>query len=532
MRTANTSASPLPTLGAMIAAAVGIVLIALPAGAQQDQAEPVEPATTQPVRATGPLLFVGPTKNAPYSFLDADGYPTGYDVEVMNAIAEKLARNVEIKLMPTEEVAAAVADGQADGVIGLGLARGQGNPQETWSLCGPTVTRNYRIAVSVDTDWLDDDANHHDLKGLRVVIGQADPVVGLFEGNRNVTLEFADSPTLACQQVHARRVRAFVADQNTIQYAARKLTDEKLRMIGKPFYRVESYGPAVPKDGEPLLAESTRDAIASLQREGALANLQNKWFAYEVNPRSYTRPIVTIAAAVLGAAILVGVVFVWLRTLRKTVTQRTRKLNAELEVLRKQLSDMQRARPADGEAAEEDGPIAEAAPFGPEPTDLADLIESCVDPIRQSVGRRTELTLEVSRDLPPALVDEKRVERMMVQLCNNACDAIDKHRETHPDTPRQIWISTRIAKPAEKPADVEDVDGGFVAISVRDPGCGIRPEMVQRIFHRGYTTKPNAAGRGLTYVYETVAEHGGWIDVESAVGRGATFSIFLPVART
>ena len=53
---------------------------------------------------------------------------------------------------------------------------------------------------------------------------------------------------------------------------------------------------------------------------------------------------------------------------------------------------------------------------------------------------------------------------------------------------------------------------------------------MQKIFEAGYTTKPNAAGHGLTFVYGTIAQHGGWIDVESAPGRGATFSLFLPAA--
>ena len=134
--------------------------------------------------------------------------------------------------------------------------------------------------------------------------------------------------------------------------------------------------------------------------------------------------------------------------------------------------------------------------------------------------------------MPPAKADPARVRRILTQLCLNARDAVNKYRLTHPGAPTDVWITTRRADPGEQPPDLADAAGDFLAISVRDAGCGIRKEMVQRIFHKGYTTRPNAAGYGLTYVYETIAKHGGWIDVESAVGRGATFSIFLPVAAT
>jgi signal transduction histidine kinase len=514
---------------AVVAAAL-LTALAATAWGQPGEAKPLSPPTTRP--STGPLLFVGAAINAPYSFHDGEGDPTGYDVDVMEAIAERLGRSVSVKLMTAEQMTAAIADGEADGVIGMGVARGREDPRERWSLCGPTTTRDYRIAVVAGSDGLTDDATHHSLSGLRVAVGRNDPVTELFAANHSVTLELTNTPTEACQRVYTRRVRAFVADQNTIQYGARLRKDSAIRMIGAKFYRVESYGPAVPVDGEPGLAASIAGAIAALEADGVLAGLRTKWFAHQVNPTSYARQIAIGASAIAGAALLACLVVIGRLVLRNSVAKRTRKLHAELEVLRKQVSDLKRdGRPAEMETADaEEAPIAETAPFEAAPTALNSLIESCVERIQKSVGRRIQVSLDLAADLPPALVDPLRVERMLLRLCANARDAIDKQRETHPETPQRIWIATRMADPAEKPANIDDTHDAFVAIAVRDNGCGIRKEMVQRIFHRGYTTKPNAAGRGLTYVYETIAEHGGWIDVESAAGRGAMFSVFLPVA--
>ena len=530
MRNQHTHRAPSTRIRLAVGAAALLMALASAAWAQPGGAEPVSPPTTRP--STGPLLFVGAAVNAPYSFHGNQGDPTGYDVDVMSAIAERLGRSISVKLMTGELMTAAIADGDADGAIGMGVARGREDPRRQWSLCGPTTTRDYRIAVAAGSDELADDATHHSLSGLRVAVGRNDPVTGLFAANHSVTLELTNTPTEACQRVYTRRVRAFVADQNTIQYGARLRKDSAIRMIGAQFYRVESYGPAVPVDGEPGLAASFRTAIAALEADGVLADLRTKWFAHQVNPTSYARQITIGASAIGGAALLVCLALIGRLMLRNGVAKRTRKLHAELEVLRKQVSDMKHGgRPTETETADaEEAPIAETAPFEAEPTALNPLIESCVERIQRSVGRRIRLSLDLAADLPPALVDEMRVERMLLRLCANARDAIDKQRETHPETPQRIWIATRRADPAEKPANIDDTHDAFVAIAVRDNGCGIRQEMVQRIFHRGYTTKPNAAGRGLTYVYETIAEHGGWIDVESAVGRGAMFSVFLPVA--
>jgi len=471
-------------------AAVGTVavlmILAAGAWAQQGADAPADLPTMRP--STGPLVFVGADLNAPYSFDDGQGDPGGYDVEVIEALAERLGRSITVKLMAPERMAAAIADGEADGVIGMGVARGREDPREQWSLCGPTADRNYRIAVTDDSDWFADDATHDSLKGLRIAVGRNDPVTGLFAANRSVTLELTNTPTEACQRVYTKRVRAFVADQNTIQYAARLRKDSAMRMIGGPFYRVESYGPAVPVDGEPGLAASIRTAIAALEADGALAELRTKWFEHQVNPTSYAREITIAGSAVGGVVLVTCVVLMWLRMLRNSVAKRTRKLNAELEVLRKQVSDLKRGgRPVAPEQDEaQEAPVAETAPFEAVPTALNHLIKSCVERIQRAIGRRVEITLELAEDLPVAAADELRVERMLLLLCANARDAIDKQRETHPETPQQIWIATRIANPAEKPANIDDT-GTFVAISVRDNGCGIRQEAgsdVQRVLAR------------------------------------------------
>jgi signal transduction histidine kinase len=75
------------------------------------------------------------------------------------------------------------------------------------------------------------------------------------------------------------------------------------------------------------------------------------------------------------------------------------------------------------------------------------------------------------------------------------------------------------------------LDGGSVLVSVSDTGCGIAPEHLRRIFDPFFTTKPvgDGTGLGLSTSYSIVKRHGGTIEVLSHPGRGATFTVKIPV---
>ncbi len=501
------------------------------AGLAQEAARPTSAPASQPAR----LLFVGSDANEPYSFIDGDGRETGYDVEVLRAIADVMGRAISIELMPLDEAFQAVERGDAVGLVGYGQARGRPSVTDAWRLCGPTVMRDYKIAVLADFAALDEKATHHDLKGFRVTILANDPVEALFDGNNSLEIDVVPTPAEAFTQLKSQWSRAVVADTNTIRYAVRTQHETDIRMIGGEFYKVTDHGPAVSRRWDPAVAANIRQAIGTLRTHGTLAELQAKWFDHEVNPRTWRRELFLGAAILGGLAVGCLLAIAWRQALRSSVARQTRRLHAELEVARKQLHDLH-TPPTPGaaddaaDAFDLEAAVETSPPLAPEATDVNALIADYADTLRQQMGRSVRLTPSLGDDVPPVKADPQRVRRILTQLCLNARDAVNKHRLTHPEAPAEVWISTRRAAADEKPPNLADADGDFVAVSVRDAGAGLRKEMVQRIFHKGYTTKPNASGYGLTYVYETIARHGGWIDVESAPGRGSTFSIFLPCA--
>jgi signal transduction histidine kinase len=72
--------------------------------------------------------------------------------------------------------------------------------------------------------------------------------------------------------------------------------------------------------------------------------------------------------------------------------------------------------------------------------------------------------------------------------------------------------------------------GDYCVLSVADTGCGIREEVLPHIFDPFYTTKEvgKGSGLGLASVYGIVDQSGGHVEVQSRVGRGTTFTVFLP----
>jgi signal transduction histidine kinase len=74
----------------------------------------------------------------------------------------------------------------------------------------------------------------------------------------------------------------------------------------------------------------------------------------------------------------------------------------------------------------------------------------------------------------------------------------------------------------------------FVRFAIRDTGAGMKAEAIEHIFEPFFTTKSvgHGTGLGLAVAYSIVKRHGGRIEVNSEIGRGTVFAIFLPVAET
>ncbi|MCF1467687.1 response regulator [Agrobacterium vitis] len=155
-------------------------------------------------------------------------------------------------------------------------------------------------------------------------------------------------------------------------------------------------------------------------------------------------------------------------------------------------------------------------------TDVIGDLRMLVD--RLISGTNVKLHVDYGRDLWPVKADLSQFEQVLINLCVNARDAMPQGGN--------ITISTRNVTGVEAAAynhrglPHED----FVLIEVADRGTGIAPEILDKIFEPFFTTKDvgKGTGLGLAMVYGIVKQSGGYIYLESEVGEGTTFRIFLP----
>ena len=119
-----------------------------------------------------------------------------------------------------------------------------------------------------------------------------------------------------------------------------------------------------------------------------------------------------------------------------------------------------------------------------------------------------QLIADVPDDLPVPFVDVDQFRQILVNLVQNAVEAVD--RETG-----RVTVSAR-------------EEGGWFRLNVTDNGVGIPPEAQARIFEPLFTTKQRGTGLGLPIVASMVQRHGARIELDSEIGRGTTFTIVFP----
>jgi PAS domain S-box-containing protein len=138
-------------------------------------------------------------------------------------------------------------------------------------------------------------------------------------------------------------------------------------------------------------------------------------------------------------------------------------------------------------------------------------------------GSRVKPFYEFEADLWPADADKGQIGRVVQNLVLNAVQAMPEG-----GTVRIAMTNQRVdglSRTALAP-------GAYVQIAIADTGIGIKAEHLARIFDPYFTTKQMGSGLGLAAVYSIVNKHGGTIDVESRIGQGTTFRIWLPASPT
>jgi signal transduction histidine kinase len=170
--------------------------------------------------------------------------------------------------------------------------------------------------------------------------------------------------------------------------------------------------------------------------------------------------------------------------------------------------------------------LARTAPARDEAVDVHQAINEIRDIASRTFDRRLSMVVHLDARRPTVTGDRSLLTTAFLNLAVNARDAM-------PDG-GQLIVTT-----AEKVLDQEECDrlagvispGPFIVIRFRDTGTGMPPSVQRRVFEPFFTNKPagKGTGIGLSMVYGTVRSHSGAIEVESTMGAGSVFTIYLPL---
>lgn len=164
----------------------------------------------------------------------------------------------------------------------------------------------------------------------------------------------------------------------------------------------------------------------------------------------------------------------------------------------------------------------------PRAVDLNKVVANVTGMLRPLLGENIRLNLRPAAATPAIMADAAMLEQVIVNLAVNARDAMPKGGD--------LVVSTFVTDIDESYVKLnrQATPGQFVCLQVSDAGTGMDAATLERIFEPFFTTKGvgKGTGLGLATVYGIVKQHRGWVEVNSQLGGGTTFKVFLPAVKS
>lgn len=160
----------------------------------------------------------------------------------------------------------------------------------------------------------------------------------------------------------------------------------------------------------------------------------------------------------------------------------------------------------------------------PQIHDMADILTELSHLMRRLIGANIDLDVVHGSNLGLVKVDVGQMEQVLINLAVNARDAMEDGGQLTVTTANFVNEAPLFCGEDEMPP------GEWVSIAVQDTGCGISDENLTRILEPFFTTKDvgQGTGLGLATVYGIIRQTGGFLNIESVVGKGTNFTIYLP----
>jgi signal transduction histidine kinase/CheY-like chemotaxis protein len=160
----------------------------------------------------------------------------------------------------------------------------------------------------------------------------------------------------------------------------------------------------------------------------------------------------------------------------------------------------------------------------PMPADFSEALAPAILAVRDGLPEGIRLQVECDPELWTVAIDVEQIRRVLAALGSNAVEAMGWGGVI------TIVLANRTLTEQDCRGRLDARPGRFAVLSVADTGTGIDKEIRRRLFEPFVTTKKakGSAGFGLATAYGLVKGHEGWIEVESEIGKGTTFTVYLP----
>jgi two-component system cell cycle sensor histidine kinase/response regulator CckA len=168
---------------------------------------------------------------------------------------------------------------------------------------------------------------------------------------------------------------------------------------------------------------------------------------------------------------------------------------------------------------------ARGGKYHPKNISLTDFVEKALPFIRQNIDPSIHIEMDLSKDIFNVEADITQMQMVLSAIVNNSVEAIEDQG--------RIMILVKNEKIEEKFAKNRPglKPGNYVSLTVEDDGKGMDKETRGKIFDPFFTTKFQGRGLGMAAVYGIVKNHGGWISVDSELGKGTVVRIYLPAIK-
>lgn len=578
------------TYSGLIRQAAFVLLVLLELCLNPDPALAVEMEVASPTA----IVIGGDRDYPPYEFLDKDGKPAGYNVDLTRAIADVMGMQVVFRFGGWSDIRSALMNGSVNVLQGISYSEER---TKILAFSPPHTIINHAVFARKDSPPV---STLEELRGKQIIVFEDgimhDYLKSLgFGKNLILTDTPADALRLLASGKHDYAVLAMLPGM----YIIRELKLSNLVPVAKSI-STQRYCYAVKKGDEELLARFN-EGLAILKKTGQYQEIYDRWLGVLGPPKVAWEKVLWYGGMVLGPLLLIlaGTVL-WSRSLQKRVAQRTEELALEVTERKRALDELKlhqdKLIQADkmaslgilvaGVAHEINNPnglillnmpilrevyqdaeeILETRyqdqgeftlgglPYSRMRTEVPCMLEDMQEGANRIKRIVEELKDFARQDTTAAtdMVDFNRIVQAAVRLVDSSIRAATSRFETNyaPDLPQIQGNGQRIEQVVvnlllnacqaltdqERGITLETLYepmGKNVVLRLADQGSGIAPEHLSHLTDPFFTTKRETGGTGLglSVSASIVKEHNGSLDFESDPGCGTTVTLKLPAAQ-